>query len=298
MRDYVFEVSGQGVQAGYHYPLLGAIKGVHPLLGMDNDVFFGPIENVAYDGAGWLGFRGGTRWRCRAKRSAEYLVLDLCGARLRIGEHAVRLGRVETLDLVPSSSLYAELVTIRSHHFQKMRTAPTHQEFLGWCADKLRCVYDLSDQQIEIGRRRQIRIGEHPVITGYAIGLYGLSDDQSLAIQTGGLGGRRHMGASMFLPGEIPQHVRNDTTRFSITAHKRPDKQGPPLDWSDYKLGLAGSFMGAVRAGRYPDSRWLAAEAKISRTRAERLIRALRRDFKTPLVHDSEKKGWYLQCSI
>ena len=57
----------------------------------------------------------------------------------------------------------------------------------------------VSEQAIfSIGKRRTIRIHEKEVV-GYEVILEGLTADESLAIQTIGLGGRRHMGCGVFV---------------------------------------------------------------------------------------------------
>lgn len=57
----------------------------------------------------------------------------------------------------------------------------------------------VSEQAIfSIGKRRTIRIRDKEVV-GYEVILEGLTADESLAIQTTGLGGRRHMGCGVFV---------------------------------------------------------------------------------------------------
>ena len=57
----------------------------------------------------------------------------------------------------------------------------------------------VSDQAVfSIGKRRTIRIREKEVV-GYEVVIEGLTPDESLTIQTAGLGGRRHMGCGIFV---------------------------------------------------------------------------------------------------
>jgi CRISPR-associated protein Cas6 len=58
----------------------------------------------------------------------------------------------------------------------------------------------VSDEAIvSVGKRRTIRIHGKEVV-GYELVIEGLTADESVAIQTTGLGGRRHMGCGVFVP--------------------------------------------------------------------------------------------------
>ena len=58
----------------------------------------------------------------------------------------------------------------------------------------------VSDEAIvSVGKRRTIRIHGKEVV-GYELIIEGLTADESIAIQTAGLGGRRHMGCGVFVP--------------------------------------------------------------------------------------------------
>jgi CRISPR-associated protein Cas6 len=52
---------------------------------------------------------------------------------------------------------------------------------------------------VSVGKRRTIRIHGKEVV-GYELIIEGLTADESIAIQTAGLGGRRHMGCGVFVP--------------------------------------------------------------------------------------------------
>ena len=63
-----------------------------------------------------------------------------------------------------------------------------------------------SDEQriaIRLGKPRKLRIKGIPD-SGFPVELENVSPDTSLVIQTHGLGGRRHMGAGVFIPISAP----------------------------------------------------------------------------------------------
>jgi len=76
------------------------------------------------------------------------------------------------------------------------------------CQDQTRFEAELNRQMKALGvsdhvivtiiKRRTVRIHDKEVV-GYEVVLEGLSAEESIAIQTAGLGGRRHMGCGIFV---------------------------------------------------------------------------------------------------
>jgi CRISPR-associated protein Cas6 len=122
-------------------------------------------------------------------------VLRLAGARLEMDGYTLRLGIPVARPLVPASSLSARIVTIKK--FTKpdpfLDAAQRQLAQLGIAA------------VIEFPRdghtrsRRIITIHGHKVV-GFSLAAHGLSDEDSIKLQSVGLGGRRAMGCGMFNP--------------------------------------------------------------------------------------------------
>jgi CRISPR-associated protein Cas6 len=222
VRDYLFRVYGDCIRIGYAYPLLAALKLNDVELANDDRVFFGPLEGVCTIGRRYLTIQERTHWRVRAPSELTERLVNLCGRKLLIGDHVIRLGELHTKSLRQATELHAEFIAIKSMHFQKGDRHPTHREFLGWATDKLRRKYGLTVGKVEVGRRRRLHIGEHPASTGYAIGVYGVDPHVSMEIQRRGLGGRRHMGGALFLPGVLPRWVRGDGRCFDVVPRHKP----------------------------------------------------------------------------
>lgn len=220
-RDYLFRVHGDCIRAGYAYPMLAALKLNDPELAQDPRVFLGPLEGVRPFGRGYLGIREDTFWRARGPSELKDRFHRLCGRKLLIGDHVIRLGCLRIEKPRPATEVFAEFISIKSMHFQKGDRHPTHREFLGWVTDKLRRKFGIEQGKVEVGRRRLLSIGKHPATTGYALGVYGVPPAAGLAIQRDGLGGRRHMGGTMFLPGMLPQWARGDDRKCYDTAPRR-----------------------------------------------------------------------------
>jgi CRISPR-associated protein Cas6 len=122
-------------------------------------------------------------------------VLQLAGARLEIGGYAIRLGLPVARPLVPASSLFARIVTIKKF------TDP--EPFLGAAQRQLTQLGITA--VLEFPRdghtrsRRIVTVHGYKVV-GFSLAAHGLSDEDSIKMQSVGLGGRRAMGCGMFNP--------------------------------------------------------------------------------------------------
>ena len=122
-------------------------------------------------------------------------VLRLAGARLEIDGYPLRLGLPVARPLVPASSLYARIVTIKKF------TEP--EPFLDAAQRQLAQLGIAA--VLEFPRdghtrsRRIITIHGHKVV-GFSLAVHSLNDEDSIKLQSVGLGGRRAMGCGMFNP--------------------------------------------------------------------------------------------------
>lgn len=214
--DYIYRVHGDCVRAGYAYPFLAALKLNDPELAVDERVYFGSLEGVRHIGKGYLTIRSDTYWRARGPSELKDKFHRLCGRKFLLGDHVIRLGLLRIEGLRASSEIYAEFIAIKSMHFCNGDRHPTHREFLGWAVDKLKRKYNVADGKVEVGRRRLLQIGKYPATTGYALGVYAINPAVSLELQAYGLGGRRHMGGAMFLPGLLPKWASGDRRCYII----------------------------------------------------------------------------------
>jgi CRISPR-associated endonuclease/helicase Cas3 len=122
-------------------------------------------------------------------------VLRLAGARLEIDGYPLWLGIPVARPLVPASSLHARIVTIKKF------TEP--EPFLDAAQRQLAQLGIAA--VLEFPRdghtrsRRIITIHGHKVV-GFSLAAHGLSDEDSIKLQSAGLGGRRAMGCGLFNP--------------------------------------------------------------------------------------------------
>ncbi|MFN2493681.1 MAG: type I-MYXAN CRISPR-associated protein Cas6/Cmx6 [Pyrinomonadaceae bacterium] len=123
-------------------------------------------------------------------------VLPLAGKRLDIGGHQIRLGFPVARPLEPAPSIYARVVTIKKF------TDP--EPFLGAVKRKLDSFgvkgrVELPRDEQGRYRRRIVTIHGKSVV-GFSVAVHELNDDDSVKLQSFGIGGRRAMGCGIFNP--------------------------------------------------------------------------------------------------
>jgi CRISPR-associated endonuclease/helicase Cas3 len=168
-------------------------------------------------GASWLGIElmSGIPWdngmialptrgaclRLRIPAQSYTAVLPLAGKRLEIAGYAIRLGIPLARPLMPATSLYARIVTIKKF------TEPT--PFLEAACRQLAALGINATLELPHDKhtrsRRIITIHGRKVV-GFSVAAHGLREDDSIKLQTVGLGGRRAMGCGLFNPIVNTQH--------------------------------------------------------------------------------------------
>jgi CRISPR-associated protein Cas6 len=186
--ELAFPVIGASLPSDHGYAIYSCISRLLPQVHEGDWLAIDTIPGTAR-GNRTLSINERARLRMRSSHEHIKLLLQLAGKRLEIVGHHVRLGIPQVSLLKPSGNLYARCVTIKKF------TEP--ESFLDAVRRKL------LEMQIQgepaAGPRRAFRVSNHTII-GFALTVGGLSDEHSLLLQEGGLGGRRHMGCGFFVP--------------------------------------------------------------------------------------------------
>lgn len=141
--------------------------------------------------------------RLRLPQEDIHKALPYIDHRFALFDHQYHLGMPTVVPLSPACSLSSELVIVKSiskerpniHEF-KRRFRAVLRDFLGTA--------NIPD--VWIGRSRLMRVrGEE--IFGCNVRIDGLTDEDSLRVQSEGIGPRRHMGAGIFSP-QSQFHIR------------------------------------------------------------------------------------------
>lgn len=207
--DAAFPITGSTLPLDHAYALFAALSrrlpalherttwGLHPIRGrrLDRDV-------LALDRSSFV--------KLRLPIDDVKLVLPLAGAALEIDGHGLTLGVPRLFPLVPAPSLKARLVTVKGF-------SDSEEALLGSVRRKLAHLelgQDPERIEVKVGKRRVLRVGpartrerektgsveDRDVVVGFAVELHGLEAQASIAVQQAGIGGRRHLGAGVFVP--------------------------------------------------------------------------------------------------
>lgn len=194
--DIGFPVRGAKLPADHGYLLFSALCEAIPRLSHEPGWALHPIDGKR---EGTRGIRLGPRSMVQLRLPARELgeALALTGRDLSVGPERVHLGMARIKPLSPSPRLRSAAVTI---------TGGSGPSFLAALRRELAALplgQDLSTIEIHVGDQQLLRARVRTVVA-YAVTLCGLRPHASLCIQAHGLGGRRHMGAGVFLPFADP----------------------------------------------------------------------------------------------
>lgn len=192
--DFCFALKGSAVPLDHGYALFGAVSRILPELHEQKDWALHPIAGSRV-GPGVLALTPRSALTVRAPSADLGKLLPLAGKTLELDGHRVVVGTPNVVPLRAATTIRSRFVTIKGgkddeesfHTLGTRALARLTKE----CAE-------LKDAQMRVGERRIMRVGTHKVV-GFAVDV-DASPDASLFLQAIGLGGRRHMGAGVFIP--------------------------------------------------------------------------------------------------
>ena len=191
--DLQFLIQSQvAIPADHGYALVGAVSRLIPSAHGGDGYAIAPIAGRQI-GNRHMKLTPSSRFviRTAPDRIAEFL--PLAGKTIDIQGRKLQLGVPTVQPLVPSPKMKSRLVTIKGF-FQPETFAEAVQRQL--------TQLDIHDAEIQVGRQRTLRIKRNEIV-GFATVVSGLSDDDSLKLAAGGIGGRRHMGCGFFVPARL-----------------------------------------------------------------------------------------------
>ncbi len=198
--ELVFPASGQHIPTDHSYPLYSALSAVVPQFhDAASGLRFAAITGEP-DGAGHLRLADHSCLRVRVADDAIRTVLPLAGKRLEIAGHAVRLGVSSVRTLIPAPRLFARIVTFKNNDDPEkfLETARGKLAEMGVTAEPELPIHITGDRAGE-PHRKIVRV-KGVAIVGYSLLVSELTADDSLKLQTHGLGGRTQMGCGFFVP--------------------------------------------------------------------------------------------------
>ena len=194
--DLAFRLSGSRLPTDHGYFLFAAISKSLPVFHEASGWGVHPVRGTPL-GNGTLALSDSSRLVMRLPANAIPLAIPLAGKRLDIGGRTVHVGVPEIRPLRPARHLFSRFVTIKGF-------ADAPDEFAQACNRQLEAL-NVRESRVRVKKRRVMNVSGYTVV-GYSVGLSGLGEADSVLIQERGLGGKRKMGAGVFVPIHA-QHV-------------------------------------------------------------------------------------------
>jgi len=202
--DVAFQLAGEFVPIDHGYPLYSALCGAVPALHGATWLSVHPLSGTL-TAAGTLALRDQARLFLRLPAERIPDVLPLAGRTIEVAGARLALGAPNVSALVPASCLDARLVVLKLTDAPHRENQDLGRQALDIAAFAGRYVLELTRQLAaldiqsvpELCGRRSLTVGGKRIV-GYSVRVSALSADQSLALQTKGLGGKRRMGCGIF----------------------------------------------------------------------------------------------------
>ena len=186
--DLTFLIFGKEIMVDHGYALFSALSRLNPDFHEANDIGMALVRGN-YTGNGKLALKHNSYLRLRLPVEKLPQYMKLAGQNIDLDSYSIRLGVPNTAAIVPSTALYAHLVTTKNGDDPVRFEDEIERQFIALdCKGKL-----------TTGKRRTFSIHGRQVV-GYSILASELTADESIRLQENGLGGRRKLGCGFFEP--------------------------------------------------------------------------------------------------
>jgi CRISPR-associated protein Cas6 len=184
-----FPVQGNKLPADHGYLLYSAISQIKPELHETKWLGIEMISGVMFEKGFIIVPSRGASLRLRIPADKFGEVICLAGKQFDIEGHTIRLGIPTARPLLPASSLYSRIVTFRNSLEVPKFLETANRDLL-----EKEITAELEIPKETRSRHRRIITIKGKKIVGFSLIAHGLNDEDSLRLQSEGIGGRRSMG--------------------------------------------------------------------------------------------------------
>lgn len=196
--DLICPVRGHDFPADHNYGLPSACFRVIPEVRDHPEIGILSIPGIRGERKGKILLTSQSCLRIRVPVSKIPLAYPIAGKKLNVGGHEIRIGIPSIFVLKPFPTLRARIVTIKGKQYMEpdpfLLAAQNQLDALG-----IKGQVSIPQNRKQELMRKTIKIKRFTII-GFTTEVSGLSDEDSLKLQYQGIGGRRHLGAGIFLP--------------------------------------------------------------------------------------------------
>jgi CRISPR-associated protein Cas6 len=203
--DLIFPLRGTAIPVDHAYPLFSALCRLIPWIHSDESLGVHPINGkIEAPRRLVVTERSTLRLRLSADRIPD--LISLSAQQLDIEDGRVMLGFPSLVPLMPTTSGFSRLVTIRGFTDAEPFLEAVQRQLVMLGVQGVASLVPRPTTQPREGSsggsgpwvRRTVRVRDKDIV-GFALRVDHLTADESLRLQEHGLGGRRHFGCGLFL---------------------------------------------------------------------------------------------------
>jgi CRISPR-associated protein Cas6 len=204
--DVEFPVKGDKLPTNHGYLLYSAISKEKENLHDTDWLGVEMISGLPFDKGLIILPNRGAKLKLRIPAEKYVEVIPLGGKQLVVDGYKIRLGIPTATPIIPCSTLYARIVTIRG-----FMEVPEFLEAAKRQLEEQNINAKLELPAEDLSRHRRIITVKDKKIVGFSLVARNLSDEDSLKLQAYGIGGRRAMGCGIFNPIRKPYDFEGET---------------------------------------------------------------------------------------
>ena len=188
--ELVFKIAGDLIPIDHGYPLYSGISHIIPELHDLQNCQISKINGIQ-SVSGMLNLTSSSCMVMRLESTHIPLALKLAGKKVDINGQIIQFGIPQTCLIQPASILFSRIVLIKGF---------TEPDTFKDALERQLIHKQITNLEIEIQNRKIMKMKEKKLV-GFSVFLRKIKPEDSVIIQSEGLGGKHKMGCGVFLKG-------------------------------------------------------------------------------------------------